>query len=214
MARGSANEASISVLVADDHPIVREHVARAISADERLALVGEARDGEEALRGIEQHQPNVVVLDVAMPKLDGAGVLKRLRERRLPTRVLLLPGHANVVQMRNALRYEPDSLLLMDEGVGRICEEVVAIVRGKDFSPGRINLERAQILAHSGLHLTSRESDVLKLSAEGLTRAEIAKELDFAPSTVRDIRRDICAKTGAASTQVAIVIAMRMGLLG
>jgi len=211
---GGANEASISVLVADDHPIVREHVAGAISADERLTLVGEAHDGEEALRSVERHLPNVMVLDVAMPKLDGAGVLKQLRERQLPIRVLLLPGHANVVQMRSALRYEPDSLLLMNESVGRICEEIVAIARGVDFSPGRINLERAQILAHNGVHLTSRESDVLKLSAEGLTRADIAKELDFAPSTVRDIRRDICAKTGAASIQVAIVIAMRMGLLG
>ncbi len=210
---GGANEASISVLVADDHPIVREHVAGAICADERLELVGEANDGEEALRKVEQHHPNVVVLDVAMPALDGAGVLKHLREREVPIRVLLLPGHANVVQMRNALRYNPDSLLLMDESVSGICEEIVAMARGNDFSPGRVNLERAQMLAHNGLHLTSRESNVLRLSAEGLTRAEIARQLDFAPSTVRDIRRDICAKSGAASIQTAIVIAMRMGLL-
>ena len=97
-----------SVLVADDHPLVREHVAEAISADVRLELVGEAGDGTEALLKVEKQCPDTVVLDLAMPVLDGASLLKRWRERRLPIRVLLLPGHASVVQMRNALRYRPE----------------------------------------------------------------------------------------------------------
>lgn len=202
-----------SVLVADDHPLVREHVVKAISADERLELVGEAGDGTEALLKVEKQRPDTVVLDVAMPVLDGASVLKRLRERRLPIRVLLLPGHATVVQMRNALRYRPDSLLLMDASVDGICEELVAIDSGGELSPGRLNLERAQLLARNRVELTGREWEVLKLSAEGLTRAEIGQRLRFASSTVRDIRRDICTKLGAPSMQVAIVVAMRCGLL-
>lgn len=206
-------ETPITVLVADDHPVVREHVAEAIGADERLELVGEAGDGREALRKVAAHRPKTVVLDVAMPVLDGAAVLKQLRERRVPIRVLLLPGHASVVQMRNALRYRPDSLLLMDASGEGICEELVAIERGAAFSPGRVNLERAQMLVRDGFELSGREWDVLKLSAEGLTRAEIGERLHFAPSTVRDIRRDICTKLGAPSMQVAIVEAMRTGLL-
>jgi DNA-binding NarL/FixJ family response regulator len=203
----------ISVLVADAHPIVREHVAGAISTDERLDLAGEACNGREALRKVARRRPQVMVLDVAIPVLDGAAVLKQLREHRVPIRVVLLSGHASVVQMRKALRYHPDSLLLMDAGSEEICEELVAIERGTAFSPGRVNLERAQILAHNGFQLSGRERDVLRLSAEGLTRAEICGRLHFAPSTVRDVRRDICTKLGAASMQVAIVVAMRMGLL-
>lgn len=206
-------EATISVLVVDDHPVVREHVAGGIGVDERLELVDEAGDGAEALRKVDEHCPDAVVLDVAMPVLDGAAVLKKLRERRVPIRVLLLPGHASIVQMRNALRYHPDSLLHMDASVEGICEELVAIDRGAPLSPGRVNLERAQILAHNGVELSEREWGVLKLSAEGLTRAEIGAQLHFAPSTVRDIRRDICTKLGAPSMQVAIVMAMRVGLL-
>lgn len=202
----------ITVLVADDHPVVREHLAEAISADERLELSGQAGDGREALQKVDEQCPDSIILDVAMPVLDGAAVLKRLRERRLPIRVLLLSGHADVVQMRNALRYRPDSLLLMDTNAQEVCEEVVAVESGA-LSFGRLNLERAQLLARNRVDLSGREWEVLKLSAEGLTRAEIGKRLRFGASTVRDIRRDICTKLGASSMQVAIVLAMRTGLL-
>lgn len=202
-----------SVLVADDHPLIREHLAEAIYADERLELAGEASDGTETVLTLEERCPDTLVLDVAMPVLDGAAVLKLVRERHLPIRVLLLPGHANVVQMRNALRYHPDSLLLMDASADRICEELVAIDSNEVLSPGRLNLERAQLLARNRAELSGREREVLKLSAEGLTRAEIGERLRFGPSTVRDVRRDICTKLGAPSMQVAIVTAMRNGLL-
>jgi DNA-binding NarL/FixJ family response regulator len=204
----------ISAFVADGHPLVREHLAEAINADERLELAGEAGDGTEALLKIEEQCPDSVVLDVAMPVLDGAAVLKRLRERRLSIRVLLLSGHADVVQMRNALRHRPDSLLLMDTTAAAICEELGALATDDGaLSSGRLNLERAQLLARNRVELSGREWEVLKLSAEGLTRAEIGQRLRFGSSTVRDIRRDICTKLGAPSMQVAIVVAMRTGLL-
>lgn len=204
---------AISVLVADDHPLIREHVADAVRTDERLELVGMAGDGAEAMRKVEEQSPDVLVLDLAMPVLDGAGVLRTLRERRHPVRVLLRAGHASIGQMRDALRYQPDSLLLMDASVEGICEELVAIENGTEFSPGRINLERAQVLAGNRVELDARESEVLKLSAEGLTRAQIGERLRFGQSTVRDIRRDVCTKLGSPSIQVAIVVALRMGLL-
>ena len=206
-------EAPISVLVVDDHPIVREHVGRAIRADERLNLVGEAGDGEEALRGVKELRPDAVVLDIGLPGLDGAHILERIRQHQLSIRVVLLPGHASARQIRNALSYRPDSLLLMDTSAERICDELVAVERNGESSPGRINLERAQVLVGNGVKLTEREWQVLKLSAEGLTRAQIGERLRFATSTVRDIRHDICTKMGTPSIQVAIVVALRVGML-
>ena len=94
-----------------------------------------------------------------------------------------------------------------------ICRELVAINSDGELSPGRLNLERAQLLARNRVELSGRECEILKLSAEGLTRAEIGERLRFGPSTVRDVRRDICTKLGAPSMQVAIVVAMRNGLL-
>ena len=196
----------ISVLVADHHPVVREHLAGAITSDARLELAGEAGDGTEALLTAEEKCPSAVVLD-------GAAVLKQLREKGLPIRVLLLSGHADIVQLRNALRYQPDSLLLMDTNAGCVCDELVAIEADGALSPGRLNLERAQMLARNRVELSGREQEVLKLSAEGLTRAQIGEHLRFGQSTVRDIRRDICTKLSAPSIQVAIVIALRVGLL-
>lgn len=211
--RPLAGDTPISVLVADDHPIVREHVAEAVGADRRLTLLGQAGDGSEALRKAIEHRPDAVVLDVAMPVLDGAAVLGQLRERCLSSRVLLLSGHASVAQMRSALRHHPDSLLFMDAGVDAICEELVAIGSEATLSPGRINLERARMLAGDGVELTAREREVLRLSAEGLTRAQTGRQLNVAPSTVRDVRRDIRTKLGAKSMQTAVILAMRMGLL-
>lgn len=206
-------DAPISVLVADDHPIVREHVAEAVRTDERLTLLDEASDGSEAVRKAIERRPDTIVLDVAMPVLDGAAVLRQFRELRLSIRVLLLPGHASAAQMRNALHHRPDSLLFMNEDVEAICEELVAIGGDASVSPGRVNVERAQMLAGDRVELTAREHDVLRLSAEGLTRAETGRQLNLALSTVRDVRRDIRTKLGAQSMQVAIVVALRIGLL-
>lgn len=208
-----AGDAPISVLVADDHPIMREHVAGAVRADQRLTLIDEACDGSETVQKAIEHRPDTVVLDIAMPVLDGADVLRKLRELGLSIRVLLLPGHASIAQMRDALRQRPDSLLFMNEDVEAICEELVAIGGDAAVSPGRINLERAQMLAGEEVELTARERDVLRLSAEGLTRAETGRQMNLALSTVRDVRRDIRTKLGAQSMQVAVVVALRTGLL-
>lgn len=203
----------VSVLVAYGQPIVREYVAAAIAVHERLSLVDEVGDGAAALERLNEQSPNAMVLDVAMPVLDGAGVLRRLRERRMATRVLLLPGHASAVQMRDALAYRPDSLLTMDVGATEVCEELLALEHGRELSAGQLNVERARLLSRNSVELSTRERDVLQLSAEGLTRAEMGERLCFGPSTVRDIRRDICTKLGAPSMQVAIVVAIRSGLL-
>jgi DNA-binding NarL/FixJ family response regulator len=203
----------ISVLIVDDHPMVREHVARAIDRHQRLELAGEAGDGLKALHTVEELEPDVVLLDLEIPLLDGAGVLMTLRQRHLPVRVLLRSGHASIVQMRNALRHRPDGLLLMDADADQICEELVAVETGGSLSAGRINLERAQLLVRNRVELSGREWEVLRLSAQGLTRAQTGEHLRFAASTVRDIRHDICTKLGAPTIQVAIVIALRIGLL-
>jgi DNA-binding NarL/FixJ family response regulator len=211
--RGPRGVAMISVLVADHHPLVREHLAEAISADRRLKLAGQTGDGKEALLIVERERPDAVVLDAQVPSLEAAAVLKRVREQELPVRVVLLSGQPDQVQVRKALGYHPDALLLRDTNAGRVCDELVAIEIDGVLSPGRLNLEHARLLARHRVELDGREWEVLKLSAQGLTRAQIGERLRFGQSTVRDIRRDICTKLSAPSIQVAIVIALRSGLL-
>jgi DNA-binding NarL/FixJ family response regulator len=206
-------EAPINVLVADDHPIVREHVGRAINGDVRLALAGEAGDGIEALRMLEELRPDAVVLDLAMPRLDGAGVLRERRERRLSVRVLMLPGHAVDLQIYEARHHEPDSLLSMDVSAERICDEIVAMHGTTEAAPGRFIPKPAHRIADRTFDLSEREWKVLRLSHEGRTRKQIGKELSFTTSTVRDVRHDICTKLGTSSIHMAIVVALQIGLL-
>lgn len=209
----AVEEAPIDVLVADDHPIVREHVGGAIDADPRLALAGEACDGIEALRMLEELRPDAAVLDLAMPGLDGAGVLRELRALRLPVRVLMLPGHAVDLQIYEARHHQPDAVLSMDLSAERICDEIVALHRTAEPAPGRFNPERAQRIADHSFDLSEREWRVLRLSHEGHTRSQIGDELNFTTSTVRDIRHDICTKLGAPSIQIAIILALKIGML-
>lgn len=206
-------EPPINVLVADDHPIVREHIAGAIGADARLGLVGESCDGIEALRMLKELRPDVAVLDLAMPRLDGAGVLKELRRLHLPVRVLMLPGHAVDLQIYEARHHEPDSLLSMDVSAERICDEIVAVRRSADLGSGRVIPQRAQRIADNSFDLSEREWKVLRLSHGGRTRQQIGSELNFTTSTVRDIRHDICTKLGAPSIQIAIILALKIGML-
>lgn len=203
----------ISVLVAHHHPLVREHLAEAIAADRRLSLAGQAGDGMEALLMVEKERPDALILDAEVPVLEAAAVLKRLREQGSRVRVVLLSGQPDLVQVRRTLGYHPDSLIFRDTSAGRVCDELVAIEIDGVLSPGRLNLEHARLLARHRVELDWREWEVLKLSAEGLTRVQIGERLRFGQSTVRDIRRDICTKFSAPSIQVAIVIALRAGLL-
>lgn len=206
-------EAPINVLVADDHPIVREHVGGAVVADARLRLAGEACDGVEALRMLEELCPEAAVLDLAMPRLDGAGVLRELRRLHLPVRVLMLPGHAADLQIYEARHHEPDSLLSMDVSAERICDEIVALQRSAEAAPVKVTPERAQRIADHSFDLSEREWKVLRLSHEGHTRRQIGTELNFTTSTVRDIRHDICTKLGAPTIQIAIILALKIGML-
>lgn len=206
-------EAPISVLVADDHLVVRQHVAGVIGADARLELIGEAGDGKEALRKVDEYHPDAVVLKLAMPVLDGSAVLRELREHYSPVSVLLLDGHAEPSLMREALRHQPDSLLsLADADARRICEELVAMHGATKLTLGRFNLERAQD-ALNRFDLSERQLQVLRLTAKGLSRAEIGEQLGFGASTVRDIRHDVFTKLGASSIETAIAKALRAGLL-
>jgi DNA-binding NarL/FixJ family response regulator len=206
-------EAPINVVVADDHPIVREHVGGAIDADPRLALAGEAADGIEVLQMFEKLRPDAAVLDLAMPRLDGVGVLREMREREWPIRVVLLPGHAVDLKIYEARHHEPDSLLSMDVSAERICDEIVAMHRSTASGLERFTAERIKYIADRTFSLSEREWRVLRMSHEGCSRKQIGSELNFTTSTVRDIRHDKCTKLGAPSFNMAIILALQIGLL-
>lgn len=202
----------ISVLVVDDHPLVREHVARAILADERLELAGQAGDGEEALRQVREHHPDALILDVEMPKLDGVGVLRALRGRGELPKVMLFTGHADPGQLHDAVQAGPDGLLFKTE-TAQICAALVAMLGEEKLAPARLNLERAQALAGARVELSAGDICILRLAAGGRSVAQTARELSVAPRTVEQMRHDVRAKLGRATIEGAIALGFAIGFL-
>jgi DNA-binding NarL/FixJ family response regulator len=213
-ARGDASSPRrpISVLVADDHPIVREHLSRVIDADGRLAVAAEAGDGLEALRLAEELRPEAVVLDVDMPGLDGAGVMRGLHTARLESRVLIFTGHADPKPLREVMGLQPDSLMYKEEGSSAISDEIVAMVR-EEPSVGRLRRESAQAGVQSGPTLTERERVVLAFAAQGRTVDDLAARLNVSHRTAKERRHDLCKRFGATSILGVVATAMRLGLL-
>jgi DNA-binding NarL/FixJ family response regulator len=146
-----------SVLVVDDHPIIREFLARVIESDARLSVAGEASEGFEALRLASELRPDAMVLDVEMPGLDGAGVMRGLRDAGLSVRVLILTGHARPKALEEVRRLRPDSLVFKnDVHAGNLCNEIVAMASGLSSS-GNFTREGDYALVDTRFHLDDKE---------------------------------------------------------
>lgn len=200
------------MLAVDDHPMLRERVAAALEADERLAFAGEAGDGEEALEKIRALRPDVVVLDIFMPRLSGAEVLRAVRREEIDVRVLVLTA-CGVAGLHDALEERPDALLFKHEPCARICDEVVALMRGDEHSPGREALRNATALAFARVRLTERELLVLELVAEGLKVREISDRLNISKTVINAVLQSTREKLEVPATAAAVAKAFEVGLL-
>jgi len=205
------------VIVAEDHPIYRQGLADAIRARTELALVAEAGDGRAALEWIREHEPEVAVLDVKMPQLDGMQVLNAVRREGRVTRIILLSAFIDGELVHQALAAGAAGFLSKEStGLG-VCEAVEVIARGETvLAPemqaalaGELRL-RAPV---DGPRLSEREMQILALLAEGLSSTDIADELVVSTSTVKSHLRHLYDKLEVSDRAAAVARAMRTGLI-
>lgn len=203
----------IAVLVVDDVALVRERVAQLVSADLRLRLAGTACDGVEAIEMIEAHRPDLVVLDVFMPNMDGAEVLAWIRRSRPAAKVLVLTGGPDP-RLHDALILRPDSLLYKDAVAeeGQICEEIVGLMAGEDTLGNQL-LRAAAPLAERRPSLTPSELAVLVCAAEDQSAKEIAAKLGRKVKQVQNQLQAIHRKLEVGTTTGAVAKAYEAGLL-
>jgi DNA-binding NarL/FixJ family response regulator len=199
-------------LVADDHQVVREGLGQAIEADARLRLVGAATDGDEALEMVEALRPDVLLLDIFMPRLGGDQVLQALHGNESPVKVMVLTA-GPTPELHDVLRHRPDSLIYKSAPSETICDQIVTLVRGEDWSFGRVNLERALALASARVRLNQREQTVLELTAAGLKLNEIGERLSVSKSVVGTHLQGIREKLEVGTTAAAVARAYEVGLL-
>ncbi len=207
----------IRILVADDHPVVRDGLVTILSTQSDFSVVGEAQDGVEALALAGECRPDVVLMDLEMPKLDGVQTIQQLRETNPPARVIVFTAFDTDERILGALRAGAQGYLL--KGAPR--EEVFNAIRivyggGSLLQPVIASklLQQVHQEPEPPLDpLTPREIDVLGLLAQGLQNKEIARELVISERTVKFHVSSILSKLGAGNRTEAVSIATQYGLI-
>jgi DNA-binding NarL/FixJ family response regulator len=207
----------IHILLADDHAVVRQGFKMILAAQSDMEIVGEAGNGREALDLAGQLQPDVIVMDVAMPELNGIEATRRIADVSPRSRVLALSMHKDSVYVREILRAGARGYLLKDSIASDLLAAVRAIARGEGYlSPGVsdavLNDYRRHVTDPIDL-LTSREREVLQMIAEGKTNKDIATVLNLSVYTVDAHRGRIMEKLNVHSVTDLVRFAVRCGLV-
>lgn len=206
----------IRILLVDDHAMVRRGLATFMKVFDDLELVGEVASGEAAIQLCAQLRPDVVLMDMVMPDMDGATTTRRLRQQFPMVQVIVLTSFKDQKLVQDALQAGAISYLLKDVSATELAQAIRAAHMGR----GTLSPEAAQVLIHAaiqppalGYNLTERERAVLALLVEGLNNTEIAAKLGISPSTIKSHVSHVLAKLGVASRTEAAALAVRHGLV-
>jgi two-component system nitrate/nitrite response regulator NarL len=207
----------ITVFVADDHPVFREAVGRAVKCRPDFELVGLAADGREALSAIREAVPLVSVIDQHLPSLSGTDILRAVERYSVPTRVIILSGNSAGSLVYEALQLGAAGFLTKLATAAEICDAIVAVARGRTVLAPEIQsglVGEMRVRSQPGRPVISeREADVLALIAQGLSAPEISERLMISVSTDKTHVRNLFEKLEVSDRAAAVAEAMRRGLL-
>ena len=209
------------VLIADDHAIVRTGLRTLLTADATIELVGEATGGYEALDLADQTRPDILLLDLSMPDLDGISVTREIRHRLPEARVLILTVHEEQALLREAIRAGASGYVLKQAAEGELLSAIHVLMRGDMYvDPAMMRdllhdtVERAPSPASEAAEsLTSRETEVLKYIVRGYTNRQIGEELSISVRTVEGHRANLSSKLGIQSRVEFVRYAREHGLV-
>jgi DNA-binding NarL/FixJ family response regulator len=207
---------SIRVVIVDDHAVVREGLRTFLDLQEGIEVVGEAADGEEAIRAAEQLRPEVLLIDLVMPRLDGVQAMRRLRERVPETRAIVLTSYLDDERLLPALRAGAAGYLLKSVQPQELARAVRAAAAGETLIDPSVAARLVEALADGreerAEQLTPREREVLGLIGRGFANKRIAAELGIAEKTVKTHVSSVLAKLRVSDRTQAALYAARIGL--
>jgi NarL family two-component system response regulator LiaR len=208
----------IRVLIADDHAVVRQGLRTFLDLQEEIAVVGEAADGEEALAAVDRLAPDVVLMDLVMPRLDGIEAIRRIRERSPATRVIVLTSFGDDDKVFPAVRAGAAGYLLKDVQPQELVRAIRTVQDGQALLHPSVAARLMEEIADDSRQrvpdpLTPREREVLTLVARGLSNKAIARECDVSEKTVKTHVSNILGKLGVNDRTQAALWAVREGLV-
>jgi DNA-binding NarL/FixJ family response regulator len=205
---------TIRVLVADDHTVMRAGVVALLAAEPTIEIVGEASNGREAVDLVERLAPDVVLMDLRMPVLDGVAATARIVAGGGPTRVLVLTTYDTDAEIERAVEAGAIGYLLKDTTRDQLVAAIGAAARGETvLAPQVAQRLVARMRQPAAVPLTARESEVLTAVADGLSNADIGRRLVIAEATVKTHLLRIFAKLDVSDRTHAVVVALERGLL-
>jgi DNA-binding NarL/FixJ family response regulator len=199
------------VLLVDDHALLRTGVANIINQEPDLRVVAEAENGLQAISAYEQHQPDVTLLDLRMPVMEGVEVVRQIRERDPRARVIILTTYDTDDEISQALKAGAKAYVLKDIAAEDLIGCIRSVLAGKTYIAPAAAAKLAEGVTR--VQLTPREMATLRLLADGKANKEIANELDISERTVKTHLAHLFEKLGVTSRTEAIRVATRRGLV-
>ena len=213
----SGSRKKVRVVVADDHPVYRDGVVRALTASGQIEVVAEAEEGRAALAEIQSQTPDVALLDYKLPGLDGVAVVHAVVRDKLPTRVLLLSAFTDSGLVYEALQTGAAGYLPKEAKRDEIVDAVLACARGETVVPPELTAGLVSEIRMRAVNdtpaLTERESEILRMIAGGKSLPEIAGELFLGVTTVKTHVQHMYEKLGVSDRAAAVAEAMRRRLI-
>lgn len=204
-------------MVADDHPLFRRGLVETLKRRPEVEVVAEAGDGAEALAAIEEQDPDVAIVDVQMPELNGLEVLNAVQRDGRPTRVMLLTGFRESRRAYEAMALGAGAYLAKDSETAKICDAISSVARGQtvigdEFQAGLAAEIRLRERGDRPT-LTEREREVLKLTSDGNSISKVAELLHLSEATVKTHLQHVYEKLDVSDRAAAVATAMRWGLI-
>jgi len=212
---------TVTVLLADDHPIVRQGLRHLLEAEADLMIVGEAEDGLQAVQLSEKFKPKVLIVDIMMPGLNGLEVVRQVKDRSPSTCSIVLSMQSADVYIVEALKSGALGYVLKETGPSELVNAVQQVIAGKRYLSPRLSERLIDVLLQRKEEatldpyetLTNREREVLQMAAEGLTSSAIAKRLSISPRTAELHRGRMMSKLGLNNQTELVRYALKRGIL-
>ncbi len=209
----------ISIVIADDHKMVREGIKQLLELETSFVVVGEASDGYECLNVVNKVNPDIVLLDINMPNLDGLQTLRIMRQQGMSNKVILLTINSDADYVIRAMEYKCNGYVLKDSDFDTLKNAITIVEEGETYIEPSLttdinsNLVKREVIKEKLEELTVREVEVLKMLSKGLLNKEIAATLNISERTVKNHVSNIFKKINVSDRTQAAVFAIRHNIV-